>query len=128
MQDLLKVMIKNNIILPREFVMIGRGIALIEETGRKLDPDFNTSSELKKLSKNIIKDKYKPERLIKVSTNYLLQLEHLAKNLPNTINNTLSKIEEGNITVNLKHENIHNITNQLSISIILSAKIGRAHV
>lgn len=51
MQDLLKVMIKNNIILPREFVMIGRGIALIEETGRKLDPDFNTSSELKKLSK-----------------------------------------------------------------------------
>lgn len=123
MQDLLKVMIKNNIILPREFVMIGRGIALIEETGRKLDPDFNTSSELKKLSKNIIKDKYKPGRLIKVSTNYLLQLEHLAKNLPNTINNTLSKIEEGNITVNLKHENIHNITNQLSISIILSAII-----
>ncbi len=31
-------MIKHNIVLPREFVMIGRGIILIEETGDKLDP------------------------------------------------------------------------------------------
>ncbi len=48
-QQLLKVMIKHNIQLPREFVMIGRGMALIEDTGMKLDPEFNAVTELKKI-------------------------------------------------------------------------------
>ena len=53
-QQLLKVMIKHNIQLPREFVMIGRGMALIEDTGMKLDPEFNAVTELKKLSRKIM--------------------------------------------------------------------------
>ena len=122
-EDLLNVMIKNNIILPREFVMIGRGIALIEDTGKKLNPEFNATTELKKLSRNIVINKYKPERIAKVSINYLLQLEHLAKDLPDTINNTISKIEEGNIEVNLKHMGISELINQLSVSLIISALI-----
>ena len=123
MEDLLNIMIKHEVILPREFVMIGRGISLIEDTGKKLDPEFNAATELKKLSRKIIMNKYKPERLAKVSLNYLLQLEHLAKDLPDTINNTISKLEEGNIEVNLKHSQISDITNQLSVSLILSALI-----
>ena len=123
MEDLLNAMIKNHIVLPNEFVMIGRGIALIEDTGKKLDPNFNAATELKKLSRKIVINKYKPERLAKVSLNYLLQLEHLAKDLPDTINSTISKLEEGNIEVKLKHEGIGQLINQLSISLILSSLI-----
>ena len=122
-QELLKVMIKNNIQLPKEFVMIGRGITLIEDTGMKLDPDFNAITELKKLSKKIIIQKYSPTRLARVSSNYMLQIEHLAKDLPTTLNNMISKLEEGNLSVKLKHESISEIMNQLSISLILSALI-----
>lgn len=123
MEDLLNAMVKNNVVLPNEFVMIGRGIALIEDTGKKLDPNFNAATELKKLSRKIVVNKYKPERLAKVSLNYLLQLEHLAKDLPDTINSTISKLEEGNIEVKLKHEGIGHLINQLSISLILSSLI-----
>lgn len=123
MDDLLTVMIKNNVVLPREFIMIGRGIALIEDTGKKLDPEFNAATELKKLSRKIIINKYKPERLAKVGINYMLQLEHLAKDLPDTINNTISKLEEGEMEVNLKHQGISELTNQLSVSLIVSALI-----
>ena len=120
-QQLLKVMIKHNIQLPREFVMIGRGMALIEDTGMKLDPEFNAVTELKKLSRKIMFQKYSPNRLARVSSNYMLQIEHLAKDLPTTLNNMLSKLEEGNLSVKLKHESISEIMNQLSISLILSA-------
>ena len=122
-ENLLNVMVKNNIILPREFVMIGRGISLIEDTGKKLDPQFNAATELKKLSRKIVLNKYKPRRLTIASLNYLLQLEHLAKDLPDTINSTISKIEEGNIEINLKHAEISELANQLSVSLILSALI-----
>ncbi len=123
MEDLLNVMVKNKVVLPREFVMIGRGIALIEDTGKKLDPKFNAATELKKLSRKIVINKYKPERLAKVSMNYLLQLEHLAKDLPETINSTISKIEEGNLEVNLNHLGISELINQLSVALIVSALI-----
>ncbi len=123
MEDLLNVMVKNNVILPKEFVMIGRGIALIEDTGKKLDPEFNAATELRKLSKNIVINKYKPKRLAKVGLNYLLQIEHLAKDLPDTLNSTISKFEEGNIKINLKHEDISEIANQISVSLILTALI-----
>lgn len=52
-----------------------------------------------------------------------MQLEHLAKDLPDTINSTISKLEEGNIEVKLKHEGIGQLINQLSISLILSSLI-----
>lgn len=123
MEDLLNVMVKHNVTLPREFVMIGRGIALIEDTGKKLDPKFNAATELKKLSRKIVINKYKPGRLGRVGINYLLQLEHLAKDLPDTINNTISKLEEGNIEVNIKLAQISELANQLSVSLILSALI-----
>lgn len=122
-EDLLNAMIKNNVVLPREFVMIARGLALIEESGRKLNPDFDTGDELKHLSKKILIHQASPKRLFNITSNYILEMEHLAKNLPNTINSTLSKLDEGNITIKLKHEGIAEITKQVTTSIILAALI-----
>ena len=123
MEDLLNAMIKNNVVLPKEFVMIGRGIALIEDTGKKLDPEFNAAEELKKLSNKIITNKFKPKRIVKSGINYLLQLEHLAKDLPDTVNNTISKLEGGDIEVKIKLEGLSELINQLSVSLIIVALI-----
>jgi len=122
-EDLLNVMINNNIILPREFVMIGRGLALVEESGKKLNPEFDTAVELKRLSKKIILNKLSPSQLFKTSSNYILEIEHLAKNLPNTINSTLSKIEGGEITIRLKHEGISDLSKQLTTSLTIASLI-----
>ncbi|MDO5848980.1 MAG: AarF/ABC1/UbiB kinase family protein [Methanobrevibacter sp.] len=121
LKDLLDAMIKNNVVLPREFVMIGRGVALIEETGQKLDPEFDTIAQLKKLSKKILLNKYNPKRIAKNSENYLLEIEHLAKNLPTRIDNLIYKLEDGEISITLKHAELEKLTHQLSVSIILAA-------
>ena len=123
MEDLLNVMVKNNVVLPREFVMIGRGIALIEDAGKKLNPEFNATAQLKKLSRKIITNKFKPKRIAKVGISYLLQLEHLAKDLPDTINSIISKLEEGKIELKIRHEGINEIANQITIALILAALI-----
>ena len=41
LEKLINTMIKHGVTLPREFVMIGRGVALIEDIGYNLDKDFN---------------------------------------------------------------------------------------
>ena len=121
MKDLLNAMVKNNVVLPREFVMIGRGIALIEDTGKKLDPDFNATFELRKLSTNIIKDKLRPEKVFLDSANYLLQLEHLAKDFPELLTNTIQKFEDGEVEIKLNE--ISELTNQISVALIIASLI-----
>lgn len=121
MKDLLNAMVKNNVVLPREFVMIGRGIALIEDTGKKLDPEFNATFELKKLSKNIIKNKLQPEKVFLDSANYLLQLEHILKDLPELLTNTIQKFEDGEVEIKLNE--ISELTNQISVALIIASLI-----
>ena len=123
LEDLLKAMYKNNVVLPREFVMIGRGIAIIEDTGKKLDPKFNATVELRKQSKKIVTNRYRPEKLGKSGLNFIVQLEHLAKDLPDTINSTITKIEEGNLEVHLKLDGLSELANQLSVALVIAALI-----
>ena len=103
--------------------MIGRGIALIEDTGNKLDPEFNAAEELKKLSYQIVTQRFNPTNIATGSLNYVMEVEHLLKDLPDRINSTLNKIEKGEIEVNINHTGLDSFKNQLSISLILSALI-----
>ena len=119
--DLMNVMIGHNIILPREFVMIGRGILLIEEAGDKLDPHFNLTSELEKFAKDMIKSKFEPGNLVGGGFNYIVEIEHLLKDLPDRLNSTLDKVERGELELNMNHTGLDDLKNQLSISIIVAA-------
>ncbi|SDA37618.1 ABC1 kinase family protein [Methanobrevibacter millerae] len=119
--DLMNVMIRHNIILPREFVMIGRGIILIEEAGDKLDPHFNLTAELEKFAKDMIKSKFEPGNLVGGGFNYIVEIEHLLKDLPDRLNSTLDKVEKGEIELTMNHTGLDDLKNQLSISLIVSA-------
>ena len=119
--DLMNVMINHNIVLPREFVMIGRGIILIEEAGDKLDPHFNLTGELEKFAKDMIKSKFEPGNLVGGGFNYIVEIEHLLKDLPDRLNSTLDKVEQGELELNMNHTGLDDLKNQLSISLIVAA-------
>ncbi len=119
--NLMNVMIKHNIILPREFVMIGRGLLLIEDAGDKLDPHFNLTEELEKFAKKMIKTKFEPGNLVGGGFNYIVEIEHLLKDLPDRLNSTLNKLESGELELNMNHTGLDELKDQLSISLIISA-------
>lgn len=122
-ESLMNVMIAHNIILPREFVMIGRGIILIEDTGEKLVPGFNITAELEKFAKKMIKNKFSKDNIISGGFNYIVEIEHLIKDLPDRINATLNQLENGDLEINLKHGGLDDLKNILSLSLILAALI-----
>ena len=120
---LIDIMIKHNVILPREFVMIGRGVALIEDTGNKLDPEFNAAEELQKLSYQIVAQRLNPINVATGGINYMMDVERLLKDLPDRINSTLNKIEKGEIEVNLNIAGLDALKTQLSVSLVVAALI-----
>ncbi|MBO7241458.1 MAG: AarF/ABC1/UbiB kinase family protein [Methanobrevibacter sp.] len=121
LEKLINTMIKHGVTLPREFVMIGRGVALIEDIGYNLDKDFNIGEALQRFSKKLVVDKFNPINVAKGSYDYLLDVEHLMKVLPDRINSTLTKIEKGEIKVNLELAGLTELKNQISVSLIISA-------
>ena len=52
-----------------------------------------------------------------------MQLEHLAKDLPDTINSTLAKLEEGDMEVKIRLADVNELANQLSVALILASLI-----
>ena len=123
LEKLIDTMIKHNVTLPREFVMIGRGVALIEDIGYQLNPKFNATETLKDLSTQLVREKLNPKNIATGSLSYLLEVEHLIKDLPDRINSTLYQLEKGDLEVNMKHEGLDDFKNQISASLILSSLI-----
>ena len=123
LEKLINTMIKHGVTLPREFVMIGRGVALIEDIGYNLDKDFNIGEALQRFSRKLAADKFNPVKVAKGSYDYLLDVERLMKDLPDRINSTLTKVEKGEIKVNLELAGLTELKNQLSASLIISALI-----
>ncbi|WP_458406464.1 ABC1 kinase family protein [Methanobrevibacter sp.] len=123
LEKLINIMIKHNVTIPRELVMIARGVALIEDIGNKLNPDFNIGEALDRYSKKIVINKFNPINVAKGSYDYILDVEHLLKDLPDRINSTLTKIEKGEIKVNLELKGLTELKNQLSAALIVAALI-----
>jgi ubiquinone biosynthesis protein len=121
MNDLINLMRKYHVSMPREFVLLARGIGMVEETGEKLDPNFNAVEVCKPIMMKVIRKKLTPLNFIDYIKKNIIETEHVLKNIPLTITKTLYKLEEGEIRIKVEHEGLERIVNKLSIAIILSA-------
>lgn len=122
-EDLFNIMIKHNVKIPKEFVNIGRGISLIENIGQTLDPSFNPEEEIKKLSKKIVLQRYSPKEVMNNILNFSREIEHLGTHLPDQINDILTKIETGEITVKIEIQSIEELIDKISFALIIAALI-----
>lgn len=123
MIELISLMRKYGVVLPREFVLIARGTSMIEETGIELDPDFNTVAVLQPYVFKIAKSKISPFKLIEFIKNNIFEIEHMLKTFPILISKTLYKLEKGKLVVEIEHTNLESVANKIAISLILAAMI-----
>ena len=121
MNDLINLMRKYHVSMPREFVLLARGIGMVEETGEKLDPTFNAVLVCKPIIKQVIRKKLTPLNFLDYLKKNVIEMEHVIKSVPLTITRTLYKLEEGEIRIKIEHEGLERITNKLSVALILSA-------
>ena len=71
----------------------------------------------------MVSQKFSAGNLVSGGLNYIVEIEHLLKDLPDRLNSTLDKLEEGDLEVNLKHRGLDDLKNMISLSLILAALI-----
>lgn len=125
-----KIMEKYQIKLPRDFVLLGRVITMVEDMGQKLDPEFNGVEISKPLAKKLVMRKLSPLRILDFIGGNFFEFEHLMKILPRSISKTMMKLEEGKINIEMEHKNLDALSanidrssNRVSLSLIIAALI-----
>jgi ubiquinone biosynthesis protein len=124
------IMAKHKIRLPKDFILLGRVLTMAEDLGRKLDPTFNGISLAQPLITKIIKKKLSPLRVLDYQTQYLFEIEHLLKDLPQTMNRLLYRIESGEIKFDFQYKEMDKLTskietmvNRVALALIISSLI-----
>ena len=120
-EDLLFLMQKYEVRLPNEFVLMARGLSMVENIALRLDPNINVVEYLKPIATKLIAQRYNPKKMVNNAKNSFFAFEHVLKGLPSLISKTFYKIEEGEVTVNIEVKHISEIANQLSLAIIIAA-------
>ena len=122
-EDLLFLMQKYDVRLPNEFVLMARGLSMIENIGLRLDPNIDVVELLKPFARKLMFQRYNPIRMAGNAKNSFFAFEHVLRGLPSLISKTMYKVEEGEVTVNIEVKHISQIANQISLAIIIAALV-----
>ncbi|MFZ0442923.1 MAG: AarF/ABC1/UbiB kinase family protein, partial [Methanobacterium sp.] len=110
--------------------LLGKVLSILEDIGRELDPTFNTIEVTKPLIKKLLADRLNPLNILNYKTQYLFELQHIGRDLPRTISQTLLKAKKGQIGIDLNVESLDKFSikldkmvDRISIALIISSLI-----
>jgi ubiquinone biosynthesis protein len=124
------LMEKYKIRLPKDFMLLGKVLNILEDIGLKLDPNFNLISVTEPLIQKLLSKRLNPMNILNYKTQYLFELQHIGKDLPRTISQTLIKAKKGEIGIEMKLESLDKFSikldkmvDRISIALIISSLI-----
>ena len=129
-QDIFDIMVRHNLIIPANLVLMIRALSMVESIGHELEPDFDLLSTFKPFVKSILWKRYFPLTWVKKGENILGNSLELIEHLPQDLADLLRQLKEGQLKFNFEHHGLENLTreidrasNRISFSLIISALI-----
>ncbi|RZN14205.1 MAG: hypothetical protein EF812_06020 [Methanosarcinales archaeon] len=130
LEDLISLLTRYNGRIPANIMLLSKTLSLLEEIGRKLDPDYNFAELAEPYIKKLIKQKTQPKAIAKNTIETLTQTASTLHKAPARIDKILKRIEHGTLKIEFEDKGIEqmttelgNSTNRLAVSIIISALI-----
>lgn len=119
---------KYGVRIPRDIMMVLRTLSMVNDVGKQLYPDFNTTEIIRPYALRMLTQNFKPGRLVAKSTEAYVDLEHVSKKLPNALNNFFDIFDDGQLRLSLEYDEfetvstiISRIVNELVLAIIIAA-------
>jgi len=130
LMDLNSMLRTHHIKLPSDLALMFKTMVTAEGTARRFYPELDVIAEIEPFIRRLGVERWKPSQIWKRLTRQLRSFLKLQSNLPGAIQRILQKVEQGDLNIRFKHENLgglqkslDNISNRLSFSIILASLI-----
>ncbi len=109
----MRVARRNNILFPRDFVLLGRSLMMVLETCRKLDPGFSLKAVADPYTTEFLKQWLKPDRVFSQFHRMSWNVAALLKRLPSDLRLIMSQVKSGNARVRMRLEGIETLERNL---------------
>jgi len=130
LMDLNSMLRTHHIKLPSDLALMFKTMVTAEGTARQLYPELDVIAEIEPFINQLGIERWSPSQIWRRFTRQLRFYLKLQSNLPGSIQRILQKMEQGELDIKFRHENLgglqksmDNVSNRLSFSIILGAVI-----
>ncbi|MFC1844664.1 ABC1 kinase family protein [Thermodesulfobacteriota bacterium] len=130
LMDLNNMLRTHHIKLPSDLALMFKTMVTAEGTARKFYPELDVIAEIEPFVRRLGTERWKPSQVWRRFSRQLRFYFKLQSNLPGAIQRILQKIEQGDLNIRFRHENLSglqksldNLSNRLSFSIILASLI-----
>lgn len=125
--ELLHVFGVNGIALADDYLMLAKAVISIDQTGVSLDPDFNVAKVAQPFIRDLEKERWQPRQILKKLYWVFSDGFGRLSELPGNLQRVLRRIEEEDISLNLHHKGLDDLTEALNRSanrLVLAIIIG----
>lgn len=130
LHEMLELCNRNGLRLPRDVYLMIKALVVMEDIGRKLDPDFDMVSMAQPYARKIMMSKIRMKSLLRDASLLLEDMKALLNMLPENTRQILLKLRRGNLGINLNHQRLEELikeidrsSNRVSFSMIIAALI-----
>jgi ubiquinone biosynthesis protein len=95
--------------LPTRFVLLDRAIATLGSVGLELYPDFNVFDVAKPYARELMVERFTPQRVARRSGQELRNYARMVRELPYQVHETMEQVRDGQIEVGFRHEGLDDL-------------------
>jgi ubiquinone biosynthesis protein len=107
---------KLNLRLPTRFVLLDKAIATLGSVGIELYPDFNVFEVAKPYARNLMVERFSPERVIARAQKETTELARIARTLPYQVHDFLEEVRDGQIEVGFVHKGLDEFMHKVDVA------------
>lgn len=130
LSDFVGILSNHSIRCPGSLMLLIRALVTLEGIGRRLDPNFNLAGHLQPFVESLVKERFQPGRFADRFLHDARQFAKLAGTVPRHLANSLRKISEDDIHIQLQHQNLDHFisemeraSNRLVVGIVVASLI-----
>jgi ubiquinone biosynthesis protein len=105
-----------NLRLPTRFVLLDKAIATLASVGIELYPDFNVFEVAKPYARNLLVERFSPERMLSRARKESGDLARIGAALPYQVYDFMEQIRDGQIEVGFVHKGLDDFMHKVDVA------------
>ncbi|HYY64498.1 MAG TPA: AarF/ABC1/UbiB kinase family protein [Gaiellaceae bacterium] len=110
------IIYKLNLRLPTRFVLLDKAIATLASVGIEMYPDFNVFEVAKPYARNLMIERFSPERILSRAQKESTEIARIAAAMPYQLYDFLEQIRDGQIEVGFVHKGLDDFMHKVDVA------------
>jgi ubiquinone biosynthesis protein len=115
-REAFEVIYRMNLRLPTRFVLLDKAIATLASVGIELYPEFNVFEVAKPYARNLMIERFSPERMLARARKESNELVRIAAEIPHQLHDVLDELRDGQIDVGFVHKGLDEFMHKVDVA------------